>query len=103
VVRVQEADPAKPRYLDETALETPSLALADAARETLRMGVLAVESAPRNGMRMPLGREHDTQAANAQIMHGLERRVHALKTVAAGHLKAPRATASSIALRRASS
>ncbi|WP_314959636.1 Na/Pi cotransporter family protein [Bradyrhizobium cosmicum] len=36
--RVQETDPARPRYLDETALETPSLALADAARETLRMG-----------------------------------------------------------------
>jgi phosphate:Na+ symporter len=35
---VQETDPARPRYLDETALETPSLALADAARETLRMG-----------------------------------------------------------------
>jgi len=27
-----------PRYLDETALQTPSLALADAARETMRMG-----------------------------------------------------------------
>src|SRR6187402_315027 len=38
--RVQEADPARPRYLDETALETPSLALADAAREALRMGDL---------------------------------------------------------------
>lgn len=38
--RVQEDDPARPRYLDETALETPSLALADAARETLRMGDL---------------------------------------------------------------
>lgn len=38
--RVQETDPARPRYLDETALETPSLALADAARETLRMGDL---------------------------------------------------------------
>ena len=36
--RVQEADPARPRYLDESALETPSLALADAAREALRMG-----------------------------------------------------------------
>jgi phosphate:Na+ symporter len=34
----QAVDPAAPRYLDETALETPSLALADAARETLRMG-----------------------------------------------------------------
>ncbi|KRQ03123.1 Na/Pi cotransporter family protein [Bradyrhizobium manausense] len=38
--RVQETDPGRPRYLDETALETPSLALADAARETLRMGDL---------------------------------------------------------------
>jgi len=38
--RVEETDPARPRYLDETALETPSLALADAARETLRMGDL---------------------------------------------------------------
>lgn len=31
-------DPLAPRYLDENALEVPSLALADAARETLRMG-----------------------------------------------------------------
>ncbi|MEH6950573.1 Na/Pi cotransporter family protein [Nitrobacter sp. NHB1] len=38
--RVSEADPWRPRYLDESALETPSLALADAARETLRMGDL---------------------------------------------------------------
>ena len=36
--RPQEADPSRPRYLDESALETPSLALADAARETLHMG-----------------------------------------------------------------
>jgi phosphate:Na+ symporter len=36
--RVVEADPSRPRYLDDSALETPSLALADAARETLRMG-----------------------------------------------------------------
>jgi phosphate:Na+ symporter len=34
------ADPATPRHLDESALDTPSLALADAARETLRMGDL---------------------------------------------------------------
>jgi phosphate:Na+ symporter len=31
-------DPAAPRYLDESLIETPSLALADASRETLRMG-----------------------------------------------------------------
>ena len=36
--RVQETDPSRPRYLDDSALETPSLALADAARETLHMG-----------------------------------------------------------------
>jgi phosphate:Na+ symporter len=38
--RVMETDPSRPRYLDESALETPSLALADAARETLHMGDL---------------------------------------------------------------
>jgi phosphate:Na+ symporter len=38
--RIQEADPSRPRYLDDSALETPSLALADAARETLHMGDL---------------------------------------------------------------
>ncbi len=36
--RIRDADPSRPRYLDESALETPSLALADAARETLHMG-----------------------------------------------------------------
>ena len=36
--RRQPADPSLPRYLDEAALETPPLALANAARETLRMG-----------------------------------------------------------------
>jgi phosphate:Na+ symporter len=34
------ADLSAPRYLDESALETPSLALVNAARETLRMGDL---------------------------------------------------------------
>jgi phosphate:Na+ symporter len=36
--RAKAEDPSAPRYLDEGALATPSLALADAARETLRMG-----------------------------------------------------------------
>src|SRR4030081_3673047 len=47
--RVQETDPSRPRYLDESALETPSLALADAARETLHMGD-HVEVMLRKGM-----------------------------------------------------
>jgi phosphate:Na+ symporter len=34
----QTADASAPRYLDEAALENPPLALANAARETLRMG-----------------------------------------------------------------
>ena len=38
--RAQADDASAPRYLDESALATPSLALADAARETLRMGDL---------------------------------------------------------------
>jgi phosphate:Na+ symporter len=42
-------DPAAPKYLDSAALETPSLALADAARETLRMGDV-VETMLRNVM-----------------------------------------------------
>jgi phosphate:Na+ symporter len=37
-VRKPSNDPSAPRYLDENLLETPSLALADASRETLRMG-----------------------------------------------------------------
>jgi phosphate:Na+ symporter len=36
--RPKAEDPSAPRYLDESALATPSLALADASRETLRMG-----------------------------------------------------------------
>lgn len=47
--RLLVVDPARPRYLDESALETPSLALTDAARETLRMGDM-VESMLREVM-----------------------------------------------------
>ena len=36
--RAEATDPSAPRYLDEAALDTPSLALAAAARETLHMG-----------------------------------------------------------------
>ncbi|HXX05035.1 MAG TPA: Na/Pi cotransporter family protein, partial [Xanthobacteraceae bacterium] len=36
--RPRPADASVPRYLDEAALETPPVALANAARETLRMG-----------------------------------------------------------------
>jgi phosphate:Na+ symporter len=36
--RTATNDPSAPRYLDESLLEAPSLALADAARETMHMG-----------------------------------------------------------------
>lgn len=36
--RKKADDPSEPRYLDPSALDTPSLALADAAREVLRIG-----------------------------------------------------------------
>ena len=36
--RPRPADPSTPRYLDESLLETPPVALANAAREALRMG-----------------------------------------------------------------
>ncbi len=36
--RARSEDPAAPRYLEESALDTPTLALTDAARETLRLG-----------------------------------------------------------------
>jgi phosphate:Na+ symporter len=36
--RKPAGDAAAPRYLDEGTLDAPSLALADASRETLRMG-----------------------------------------------------------------
>jgi phosphate:Na+ symporter len=39
----QAIDPSTPRYLDESAIDMPSLALADAARETLRMGDVVEE------------------------------------------------------------
>ena len=35
--RAQTADPGRPRYLDASALDTPSIALANAAREALRV------------------------------------------------------------------
>jgi phosphate:Na+ symporter len=47
--RKQPADASVPRYLDDAVLETPPLALANAARETLRMGD-AIETMLRDVM-----------------------------------------------------
>jgi phosphate:Na+ symporter len=46
--RPVELDPGRPRHLDRSTLDTPSLALAHAAREALRMGDL-IETMLRDG------------------------------------------------------
>jgi phosphate:Na+ symporter len=50
------ADPSVPRYLDDAALENPPLALANAARETLRMGD-TVEAMLRDVMAAMMGND----------------------------------------------
>ena len=45
----KRTDPAAPLYLDETAIHTPSVALACAARETLHLGDI-IEDMLRNAM-----------------------------------------------------
>ncbi|MNE23336.1 Na+/Pi-cotransporter [compost metagenome] len=64
---------ARPRHLDATALTTPSLALANAVRETLRMGDLvdSMLDAMLNVLR-------GTQTAMTQQMRGLGEDVEAL-------------------------
>ncbi|MGF0240079.1 Na/Pi cotransporter family protein [Rhodococcus sp. IEGM1300] len=64
---------AKPRHLDPTALVTPSLALANAARETLRMGDLI-----DNMLEAMLDVLHGKQTAVTQEMRRLTDDVEAL-------------------------
>jgi phosphate:Na+ symporter len=64
---------AKPRHLDPTALVTPSLALANAARETLRMGDLI-----DNMLDAMLDVLHGKQTAITQEMRRLTDDVEAL-------------------------
>ena len=50
---MRAADAAAPRYLDEAALETPSVALANAAREVLRMADQLEAMLKRLGRSLP--------------------------------------------------
>jgi phosphate:Na+ symporter len=59
--RKQLTDPSVPRYLDDAALETPPLALANAARETLRMGD-TVEAMLREVMAALMGNDRKLAA-----------------------------------------
>jgi phosphate:Na+ symporter len=71
--RPQTNGMAKPRHLDPTALVTPSLALANAARETLRMGDLI-----DNMLEAMLDVLHGKQTAVTQEMRRLTDDVEAL-------------------------
>lgn len=61
--RPRADDPAAPRYLDPSALDTPPLAIAAAARETLRMGD-AVERMLRDSLAVLA---HDDRALLAEV------------------------------------
>jgi len=72
------ADPAAPRYLDESALDTPSLALADAARETLRMGDI-VETMLRKVMTALMTNDRDLVAEVSRMDNEVDRLDEAVK------------------------
>jgi phosphate:Na+ symporter len=72
------ADLSAPRYLDESALETPSLALANAARETLRMGDL-VETMLRQVMVAIMANDRRLAAEVSRMDDGADRLDEAIR------------------------
>jgi len=72
------SDPFAPRHLDDAALDTPSLALADAARETLRMGDL-VETMLRNVMTALMTNDRALVAEVSQADNAVDRLDEAIK------------------------
>ena len=91
-------DPAKPLYLDPAALRTPAVALANAARETLRI-VDVVESMlagtqddlprrrpPPHGRDAPHGRRRRPPARGAAALHRRRSRTRALSEAEARRL-----------------
>jgi len=76
--RKQPADPYAPRHLDEAALPTPPLALANAARETLRMGDL-VETMLRNVMAALLDNDRKLTADVSRLDNAVDRLNEAIK------------------------
>ena len=71
-------DPSVPRYLDEAVLETPPLALANAARETLRMGDTA-ETMLRDGMTALLNNDRKLVAEVSKMDNVVDRLNEAIK------------------------
>jgi phosphate:Na+ symporter len=76
--RKQPADPYAPRHLDEAALPTPQLALANAARETLRMGEI-VETMLRNVMAALLDNDRKLTADVSRLDNAVDRLNEAIK------------------------
>jgi phosphate:Na+ symporter len=72
------ADPMAPRYLDDAAIEMPSLALADAARETLRMADL-VETMLRKVMTALMTNDRVLVAEVSRMDNAVDRLDEAIK------------------------
>jgi phosphate:Na+ symporter len=71
-------DPAQPLYLDASALSTPSVALACAARETLHMGDI-VETMLRESMQVLLGNDRKLALAVSQRDNAVDSLYEAIK------------------------
>jgi phosphate:Na+ symporter len=76
--RIPADDPCAPRYLDDSSLETPSLALADAARETLHMGDL-VETMLRQVMTALMTNDRALVAQVSRMDNAVDRLDEAIK------------------------
>jgi phosphate:Na+ symporter len=71
-------DASVPRYLDDTALDTPSLAIANAARETLRMGD-SVEAMLRQVMAAIMTNDRKLAGEVARMDNIVDRLTEAIK------------------------
>ena len=71
-------DPNAPRHLDPSALDTPSLALTDAARETLHMGDI-VEVMLRQVMKALMTNDRELVKAVSQMDNSVDRLDEAIK------------------------
>jgi phosphate:Na+ symporter len=73
-----EADPERPRHLDRTTLDSPSLALACAAREALRMGDL-IETMLRDSFDVFRSNDRQNLSALQRMEHSVDKLHEAIK------------------------
>jgi phosphate:Na+ symporter len=74
----KRTDPAAPLYLDETAIHTPSVALACAARETLHLGDI-IENMLRKAMTALMSNDRKLVAEVSSMDHVVDRLDEAIK------------------------